>query len=447
MIIDQTTLAVEPGERVSLDLRLRNTGSLVERFDVNVNGLPSDWVSLDTHSINIDKGTEGAIAVTIEPSRDCSSEPGPHPFEVVAWVDGDPTVHCTAQATLDVSTFHQLDVRVEPPSSEGRRSARHTVEITNRGNAPIDASVAGIDGTGKIDAFCDPPAITVAAGARASSSVVLRPKRLALSGASIIHTLSLDVRPTHGAASQTPIVMTQTTLAPRWAMRAVTLLIVVLLALGGLSAQQWWQNRPRAMPLVVGMPFEEAESILGRAGFHNIETHQRPDIQSPDLVLEQSPRPPKAYGAKSKVVLDVSSGPTQFDTPDVTRMERSAAEQLLKAQGLRVVVRETRPDSSVATGTVIEQLPAARARIKTGDTVELVVSSGARQVDVPSVVGDLEAQAVSKLQSKGLTWQTRTQPVSNDAQTGRVISQDPAAGSRVPEDTSITITVGLRATP
>lgn len=59
---------------------------------------------------------------------------------------------------------------------------------------------------------------------------------------------------------------------------------------------------------------------------------------------------------------------------------------------------------------------------------------------VPAVVGLPEEAATQRLSEKGLAVQVETQPTDDGS--GRVLSVDPGAGARVPEGSTVTVTVG-----
>jgi serine/threonine-protein kinase len=75
--------------------------------------------------------------------------------------------------------------------------------------------------------------------------------------------------------------------------------------------------------------------------------------------------------------------------------------------------------------------------------VTLLVSSGARLVDVPAVIGDQQDLAESQLRALGLIPDVEQR--DSDAPEGEVIAQDPAAGSSVKTHTAVTIVVSTGA--
>ncbi len=78
-----------------------------------------------------------------------------------------------------------------------------------------------------------------------------------------------------------------------------------------------------------------------------------------------------------------------------------------------------------------------------GDTITLTVSSGPKQVSVPAIVGWNRDDAVSELEDRGFAV-TVTGVAATGDQIDTVIAQDPAGG-RAAEGSTVTITVGVKA--
>ena len=87
-------------------------------------------------------------------------------------------------------------------------------------------------------------------------------------------------------------------------------------------------------------------------------------------------------------------------------------------------------DSSIAPGTMIEE----------GTNVVITVSAGSEGVEVPDVVGMTEAEAVATLGKKGFVVNT-TEGYDQYIKEGNIITQSPAAGSKAPGGTTVSIRV------
>jgi len=142
---------------------------------------------------------------------------------------------------------------------------------------------------------------------------------------------------------------------------------------------------------------------------------------------------------------DNGSGTSTVNVPRVVGLKQQAAVARVNDRGLiaRVV---TRANSSAAAGTVSDQDPRAGADVTRRSVVTLTVSSGGTEA-VPEVTGDSAAAAVQALQAKGFDVQTRS--IVSKKETGTVLSQSPAAGSKVARASTVTIAIsrGLVTVP
>jgi beta-lactam-binding protein with PASTA domain len=129
---------------------------------------------------------------------------------------------------------------------------------------------------------------------------------------------------------------------------------------------------------------------------------------------------------------------TSVAVPSVTGIRATLAEDKLQSKGL-VDHETTQPDSVVERGFVISQSPPAGNHVHKGDTVELVVSTGKPQVEVPQVIGFTQDAALTALNAANL------KPVPHDVPStkpvGTVVAQDPKSGTKVAEGSEVRINV------
>jgi beta-lactam-binding protein with PASTA domain len=118
-------------------------------------------------------------------------------------------------------------------------------------------------------------------------------------------------------------------------------------------------------------------------------------------------------------------------------LELSEAEQKLEARGFKVEVK--RVASTKPKGIVLDQDPAAGVTALSGTTVTLSVSSGAKSVVVPRVVGQTQGDAVQALTALGL--KPVLQNVPSDKPAGTVVGQKPPAGKEVDKGAEVTVNV------
>ena len=123
--------------------------------------------------------------------------------------------------------------------------------------------------------------------------------------------------------------------------------------------------------------------------------------------------------------------------PDLAGSTYDDAKAQLEAAGL-VVTKSQDFSNDYAEGQVITSKPAPGEKVDVGTGVELVVSKGPPPVEVPYLVDMPKDDAISLLESLGLNYEVNEPPVTP---LGRVLSQDPAPGTMVPQGSTVTITI------
>ena len=67
--LSRTDPTVDPGGQSAITIKIRNAGSIVDRFDVDVVGPTTGWVRVDPPSLSLFPGVEGTVTITFAPPR------------------------------------------------------------------------------------------------------------------------------------------------------------------------------------------------------------------------------------------------------------------------------------------------------------------------------------------------------------------------------------------
>lgn len=128
--------------------------------------------------------------------------------------------------------------------------------------------------------------------------------------------------------------------------------------------------------------------------------------------------------------------------PGVVGLDKAAAMQKLTDAGYKPVAL-TKEDDTVQAGMAIRTDPATGQTLKKGEPVTLFVSvgrcNGPCQVEVPNVEGFPVAQAQAKL--KGAKFTVRVIHTKSDRPKDEVISSNPGATTKRPENSEVVLTV------
>ncbi|WP_417233960.1 protein kinase domain-containing protein [Arthrobacter sp.] len=156
------------------------------------------------------------------------------------------------------------------------------------------------------------------------------------------------------------------------------------------------------------------------------------------LVVSQDPAPDRQVRRGTKVAYVVSRGPAPVKVPDVTGRSEKDAVATLEAAGLTAKKAGEEFDAKIAKGSVISQDPAS-GTAKRDSTVTYTVSKGPKMVEVPGVRGKQLDEATRILEEAGFV--VKVNESSFGIIFNTVATQDPKAGSKQPEGSTITIGV------
>ncbi|MCM6776947.1 Stk1 family PASTA domain-containing Ser/Thr kinase [Nocardia sp. CDC159] len=141
-------------------------------------------------------------------------------------------------------------------------------------------------------------------------------------------------------------------------------------------------------------------------------------------------------------VLGPGAGPDQVSIPDLADKPAAQAQDELQKAGFSVAIQQ-KADSKVAVGNVISSQPLGGSRAPKGSTVTLQVSTGPQPVVVPPLAQLTQQQAEQALKTEGLLLDSQVQQNwSSIEDKNKVISQNPAPGSKIDAGSKVTITLG-----
>ena len=226
----------------------------------------------------------------------------------------------------------------------------------------------------------------------------------------------------------------------KWPLVLVILLLAIIAAV---AVALWWTTSGNkvAVPSVVGQTKAAAVEALEKDGFKAGVQEEFSDRVAEGSVSRQSPAGGTKMREGATVDIWVSKG-SQKAPPlrDFEGWTASAVDDWLTTNDL-VGDPRTGKSNKVAEGQVYRQDPAPDTELNRGDTVTYWVSSGKPQVKVPDLSTMTQSEAETAIADAGLTLGSVTQETSTTVPAGSVISQDPAAGTKVDKGSSVNIVV------
>ncbi|MER5552122.1 Stk1 family PASTA domain-containing Ser/Thr kinase [Streptomyces sp. NPDC002793] len=135
------------------------------------------------------------------------------------------------------------------------------------------------------------------------------------------------------------------------------------------------------------------------------------------------------------------NGSGEFDVPNMVGSTVAEAQTLADRADIKLKVGSKEPCEDQEKDKICSQTPSAEgdAQMAAGETVTVVVSTGAPKVEVPDVLEKSEDSARKKLEEAGFT--VKVTAVESEATPGTVTEQNPESGTKVEKESEVTITV------
>ena len=134
------------------------------------------------------------------------------------------------------------------------------------------------------------------------------------------------------------------------------------------------------------------------------------------------------------------NGTTQeVETPNVLGYASSEAVGILERAGLQAEIIGV-SFSKEESGIVISQQPESGRVVKSGRTINLVISAKEKGVTVPNLIGKTSTDAESLISGLGLVIEEAFSSATTEAK-GIVISQNPLPGTLLSKGASLSITI------
>lgn len=252
-------------------------------------------------------------------------------------------------------------------------------------------------------------------------------------------------------------------------LSAVLALLVIALISALITMRLAIHGAEVRVPVLSGLTLPEAAIKLHARGLEmGIDGHFYSSTQPAGHVLTQSSAPGTLVRKSWSVRVTESLGPQKVAIPALEGMNESIATITIRRTGLQLGDAIAIPYAYAPEDTVIAQTPLPRATDVQGPSIAILTAQPALPLEQANVMPDLTGETfttaalaiihagfkLAPLQSPVVTATSQPQAVSSTAAStatppaaqssapaGTVISQVPAAGSRIPAGATIQLTV------
>jgi hypothetical protein len=175
-------VTVTPGGEAVSEVRVRNSGTVVDQFTLEVLGDASAWAIVEPAVIPLFPGAEAVARIRFKPPKSSSVPARAVPFAVRVKSREDARASLVEEGVVEVGPFNDTFAELIPRTAKGRSRAHARLALDNRGNVRISARLTAADPDRKLNFTITPPALSSEAGTASFASVRMSPRQRFLTG-------------------------------------------------------------------------------------------------------------------------------------------------------------------------------------------------------------------------------------------------------------------------
>jgi hypothetical protein len=224
-------VTVTPGGEAVSEVRVRNSGTVVDQFTLEVLGDASAWAIVEPAVVPLFPGAEAVARIKFKPPKSSSVPARAIPFAVRVKSREDARASLVEEGVVEVGPFNDTSAELIPRTAKGSSRARAQLALDNRGNVRINARLTAADPDRKLNFTITPPALTAEPGTASFATVRLNPRQRFLTGPPKINPYKVHVHQDGLPTITVDGAMQQEGLIPSWLLPALIGLAALLLVL------------------------------------------------------------------------------------------------------------------------------------------------------------------------------------------------------------------------
>ncbi|MBI5958841.1 MAG: FHA domain-containing protein [Chloroflexi bacterium] len=248
-------MAVAPGAHGQAALKIENTGSDVDQYRIEIEGLPKGWARVDHTEIEIDPGEQHQAIISFKPLRRSETKPGEYPLTVRVRSKSHPNEAIELPTVLHILSFSGFGMALN--NLHTGSGGHFTLYLHNQGNASLPIGIQGNDSGQELVFDLPHNPLPLGPGERRTITGSVRLRRRRWFGVEHEHEFALVARAQDpsGFMASVPGIYAEKGLLPGWlpVLIVPALALLVLLFVGAilLALSAGNDENPNTQPPVI----------------------------------------------------------------------------------------------------------------------------------------------------------------------------------------------------
>lgn len=236
--VQGANLELEAGGRDVITVRLVNNFKTNQHFSYRIRGLPTEWYDPPREEIRLEKGSPGALTITLHPPRSSRTIAGLHDFDLYIFPADTPHLFVRRRLQIRIKPFYDFKTELQPRRIRTGGSAE--LRIVNKGNDLESYLIQVDDPEQLLQITPEHNEITVAPGFPPDGeSIIIRvnSRQIRLAGLSRNVPFNVTVKSTQpeGATQAQNAEYVWQALLPPWSLPLLTALLFACVGLAAMS--------------------------------------------------------------------------------------------------------------------------------------------------------------------------------------------------------------------
>jgi hypothetical protein len=222
---------VQPGGEATCEIRIRNSGTVVDQFTLEVLGDAAGWAIVEPATVSLFPGAEATARIRFKPPKSPSVAARAIPFAVRIKSREDARASMVEEGVVEVGSYTDTFAELIPRTARGARRGKAQLALDNRGNTRINARLTASDPDKKLNFVITPPGLVAEPGTASFAQIRLIPRQRFFTGPPKTLPYKVFVHQDGVTPLAVDGTMIQQGLLPAWSVPAVVGLIGLALVL------------------------------------------------------------------------------------------------------------------------------------------------------------------------------------------------------------------------
>ncbi len=312
--MENTNLVVEPGSSTSTTLVMLNQGSLVDHFNIQVTGIPDNWLSSKPRPIQLMPGDQQEVTLVFQVPRTAESRAGRYSINIRISSQSAPDQAVDVRAAFNVGVFSTFSCDFHPKKIRTNQTAQ--LSIQNKGNS---REVFTIKLRDRGDELKFKPAVvqvTVPENQSTTTAFRAESKKRRWIGSPQTHQFSAEVVSSTGEAQTLNGDAVSKALLPPWVLTLLIAGVIILCLAAAFLGNAWVQSNRTATQTAVAFIGALTETYAGELAVAIQETREAGQTATAEMQTAIAEGDDDGDGLSNTEERTLGTDPNNPDTDD-----------------------------------------------------------------------------------------------------------------------------------